>query len=194
MTSILFKKKKNYQVPTTLQLFIVMGVSGSGKTAVGKELSKNLNRQSNFVFIDADDFHSPKAKQRMANNLPLDDEMRKPWVTSIMNKLVELFNENKNVVLAFSGLKQQHRERFRTLPYQCHFYYLKADTNIIRARMLMRKEHFFTVELLASQFLAMQEVDIDEQDITEIDASNTFDEVYKQVFTLAGSELKKEFL
>ncbi len=191
MTKLMSKAQKNISV-RQVKLFIVMGVSGSGKTAVAEKLAKDLNKQAAFEFLDADDFHSPQAKQRMADNLPLDDTMRKPWIAAIMDKLVQLNSQKKNVVLAYSGLKQHHRDCFRTLAYQCHYYYLKADSDIIRTRMLSRKDHFFSVALLESQFSAMQAIDCDEKDITEIDASTSFNKVYKKVFMLAQKELAQE--
>lgn len=180
------------QLATKLRLFIVMGVSGSGKTVIGKKLADDLNQQASFVFLDADDFHSSQAKQRMTDNLPLDDSMRKPWINSIMSKLVELIQQDKNVVLAFSGLKQQHRNCFRTLNYHCQYYYLTADMAIIQARLKERKKHFFGAKLLESQFLAMQDIDIKEKDVTKIDVSRSFDDVYQQVFKSAQQELTKE--
>ena len=191
MTDLSNKTTSQVQ-PSKRKLFVVMGVSGSGKTAVGQKLAKELAKQTACQFLDADDFHSPEAKQRMAANLPLDDAMRKPWVAAIMNKLVELDKQQINVVLAFSGLKHQHRKCFRTLDFQCYFYYLTADINIIRARMESRKNHFFKPELLASQFNDMQAVQNDEQDIKKIDVSGTLEQVYQEVYTHAHQVFSKE--
>jgi len=187
-------KKQNPSELTTsgLKLFIIMGVSGSGKTVVGKKLAKELNKTTDFEFIDADDFHSTKAKQQMAANLPLDDAMRKPWIDAIIKKLNDLTRQNKNVVLAFSGLKQKHRECFRILNFHCYYYYLFADIKTIRSRLNDRENHFFSAELLASQFQAMEEVANDENDVTKFDVSSVFDVVYKQVLTCAQLVLNKE--
>jgi len=186
------KQKPTDLITSKLRLFIIMGVSGSGKTVIGKRLAKELNTKTDFEFIDADDFHSPKAKQQMAENLPLDDAMRQPWIKAIIVKLNDLNKQNKNVVLAFSGLKKKHRECFRMLDFHCHFYYLFADINTIRSRMMMRKNHFFSAELLASQFRAMEAVASDEYDITQLDVSSEFDAVYKQVIICVQQELSKE--
>lgn len=171
------------------KLFIVMGVSGSGKTVIGQKLAVDFGKKAAFQFLDADDFHSPEAKQRMAANLPLDDSMRKPWVAAIMNKLVELDKQQMNVVLAFSGLKHQHRECFRTLGFQCHFYYLTADINIIKSRMEKRRNHFFKPELLASQFNDMQAIQLNESDTVKIDVSGTLEQVYGNVYAHAQQRL-----
>ena len=138
MINILSRNQKN-QFVSKPHLFIVMGVSGSGKTVISERLANDLNTQGNYEFLDADDFHSVQAIERMAANLPLDDAMRKPWVEAITNKLIEIYEQKKNVVLAFSGLKYQHRKSFRTLDFKCHFYYLSTDINTIRNRMLKRE-------------------------------------------------------
>ena len=188
----LFDKKVKYDGAIAPTLFIVMGVSGSGKTAIGKKLATELNKHTDCEFLDADDFHSPQAKQRMAANLPLDDGMRKPWVASIMNKLTQLHSQNKHVVLAFSGLKFQHRECLRTLKFTSYFYHLHGDINLIQARMLERKNHFFKPALLASQFLAMEAANVKEKDIIQIDVAGLFDDVYQQVFIHAQQVLVGE--
>lgn len=174
-----------------LKLFIVMGVSGSGKTAIGQQLAKELSKQQSFDFLDADDFHTVEAKQRMAANLPLNDAMRKPWITALTNQLNQLNTQRKNIVLAYSGLKHQHRSCFKALGFDCHFYYLLADFAAIKSRMLNRKAHFFKVELLASQFNAMQDIMPDEHYITTIDANRSLDEVYQSVLILAQQVLSE---
>ncbi len=188
MTKFVNDKQHN---TATLSLYVVMGVSGSGKSVIGEKLAQYLCNKMEVEFIDADDFHSPQAKQRMAANLPLDDAMRKPWVNAVRDKLVKLQSENKNVVLAFSGLKRKHRNCLRSLQFDTHFYYLQADINIIRSRMLNRKNHFFKPELLTSQFLAMEEVNNDEEHTTKIDVSGSLDEVYRQIIMHVQQTLKR---
>ncbi|MCI2283060.1 gluconokinase, GntK/IdnK-type [Colwellia sp. MSW7] len=188
MTRLSNEKQQNID---KLSLYIVMGVSGSGKSVIGEKLAQYLSNQIKVEFIDADDFHSPQAKQRMAANLPLDDTMRKPWVNAIMNKLMELASQNKNVVLAFSGLKLKHRNCLRSLSFNTVFYYLQADMNIIRTRMLNRNNHFFKPELLTSQFLAMEAVSDDEQNLTTIDVSGSLDEVYQTSYHTCSANTVK---
>ena len=66
------------------RLIIVMGVSGSGKSTVARELAAKLS----YEFVEADDFHSEQAKQRMSKGLPLTDDMRLPWVNRIKESLL----------------------------------------------------------------------------------------------------------
>ena len=172
--------------PSQLQLFIVMGVSGSGKSTVAKQLAKDYS----WVFVDADDFHSEQAKKMMVANLPLTDEMRLPWIVAIVAHLSLLFKQGKSVSLAYSGLKKQHRNIFRTLSYSCHFFYLKGDKKILKERMNKRKNHFFSAELLNSQLEAMQPPDDDEKEVSVIEINRPFSVVSKEVNRLAKQILQ----
>ncbi|MBU2871128.1 AAA family ATPase [Colwellia sp. E2M01] len=129
-----------------------MGVSGTGKSVIAKKLADDIS----LVFIDADDFHSEQAKRHMAENKPLTDEMRIPWLHKIIDHLNTLYAEGKSVALAYSGLKSAHRALFKTLAFSCHFFYLNGDKSIIAKRISQRKNHFFSSNLLESQFLAME--------------------------------------
>ncbi len=193
MTNPRVNKESHVQEKGKLSLFIVMGVSGSGKSIVGQALAKQLHNDKEFIFIDADDFHSIEAEQHMAANLPLNDAMRKPWIAAISTKLKQLNNQNINVVLAYSGLKQHHRNCFRELEFDCHFFYLSADIELIRTRMKQRENHFFSSQLLASQFEAMEAIASDEQDITKIDVSTSLENINKTILTLAQQALTKDF-
>ena len=152
-----------------------MGVSGTGKSSIAKSLSHSLQ----FTYIEADDYHNQLAKQQMANNQPLNDKMRKPWVAAIINKLVLLYKNQENAVLAFSGLKVQHRNLLRETPYNCHFFYLNGNKETLKDRLLARKNHFFSPSLLDSQFEAMQSPTSAEKDISFIDVNN---EIHKPVY------------
>lgn len=142
-------------------LFIIMGVSGSGKTSLAKQLAKHYG----FTFVDADDFHSTAAKEYMAANNPLTDEMRIPWLTNITDYLALLKEQGKSVVLAYSGLKSAHRDLIRKQPFSCHFFYLHVSKNKLYERIEKRQGHFFSNNLLNSQLQAMQSPTFVENDI-----------------------------
>jgi gluconokinase len=55
-------------------IVIVFGVSGAGKTTVGKLLAEELG----WRFYEADDFHSPGNVEKMRRGIPLTDEDRWP--------------------------------------------------------------------------------------------------------------------
>jgi gluconokinase len=162
-------------------LFIVMGVSGSGKSSLAKQLANELL----VTFIDADDFHSVQAKEHMAANKPLTDEMRKPWLASILAHLQSLSQQGKSVALAYSGLKSMHRTLFRQLPFHCHFFYLVGDKSVIAKRISEREKHFFSAELLDSQFSAMEPPLPDEEDVSAINIDRPFLSVTDEIINLA---------
>ena len=151
-------------------LFIVMGVSGTGKSS----LAQHLANEFLLIYIDADDFHSAQAKKHMAANKPLTDEMRAPWLVSITEHLILSFQQGNSVVLAYSGLKSAHRNLFRKLPFYCHFFYLTANKDIIAKRITQRANHFFSHALLDSQFEAMEPPLLNELDVSIIKVDRDF--------------------
>jgi len=151
-------------------LFIVMGVSGTGKSSLAKQMADEFT----LTFLDADDFHSVKAKNYMANNKPLTDEMRAPWLATIIANLNLLHRQGKSVALAYSGLKSAHRQMFRELPFYCHYFYLDGKKDVIAKRMSQRENHFFSPNLLDSQFEAMETPLLNEQDISVINIDQPY--------------------
>ena len=101
------------------KLTIVMGVSGSGKSVIGQKLAQELD----YLFIDADDFHSDEARALMAQGTPLDDNYRVQWIAKLSNYLNALRCQNQSCVLAYSGLKAVHRDQFRQLGFEQKFYH-----------------------------------------------------------------------
>lgn len=135
-------------------LIIVMGVSGSGKTSIAKALSKEYA----IKFMEADDFHSDKAKKHMADGQPLSDEMRKPWINRMIQALKEGYKKNHSYVLSYSGLKAAHRQLFRELPFSPRviFLFLDGEKGVLKERICARTNHFMPVDLLNSQFDALE--------------------------------------
>ncbi|WP_041737107.1 gluconokinase [Colwellia psychrerythraea] len=169
-------------------LFIVMGVSGTGKSSLAKQISDEFS----LVFIDADDFHSAEAKKHMAANKPLTDEMRSPWLSSITDHLVLLSQQGQSIALAYSGLKSVHRNLFRDLPFYCHFFYLIANKNVIANRISQRKNHFFSSDLLDSQFEAMEPPLLSELDVSTINIERPFVLVADEINKLTKQITRKK--
>lgn len=147
-------------------LVIIMGVSGSGKTTLAKRLAEEID----FRFIDADDYHSKAAKLMMAKGEPLTESQRLPWVKRLCQTLHSFSMEKKRCVLAFSGLKFRHRDKFRKLGLNTTFIFLNAEFSIIESRIAQRREHFFEPKLLLSQFDDL-ELPSQENDVVMIDNS-----------------------
>jgi gluconokinase len=153
------------------KLIIVMGVSGSGKSTVAKQLSNILN----FEYIEADDFHSKEAKQWMASGKSLTNEMRVPWVNTMCSALKQKSDCKVSCVLAYSGLVKAHRDKFRLISDNVMFIYLSGSESLIATRLSSRQNHFFSPSLLSSQFASMEPPEIDENDVTLIDISLSLD-------------------
>ena len=93
----------------TYPIYIVMGVSGTGKTTFSIELAKTLN----YLYLDADDFHPQKNIDKMSQGSALNDEDRYPWLESLNKKLLDCLIQNQKVVLACSSLKKKISRNFK---------------------------------------------------------------------------------
>src|ERR1700710_3002305 len=114
---------------------VVMGVSGSGKTTVGGILAQQLG----VPLADADDFHSPEAKAKMAGGHPLDSAARAPW----LERLAGWLRDNPDGgVLACSALKRHYRDVLRTGSDRLCFLHLAGDPAVVTARVGHRKHHY----------------------------------------------------
>lgn len=133
-------------------IIVLMGVSGSGKTRVGRELAETLG----WEFIEGDDFHPAANKEKMARGVPLTDADRDPWLRALGEAIRERVKANRNAVLASSALKESYRRRLRVDP-AVRFVYLKGSRDQIAERLRRRRGHFFAPELLDSQFAALEE-------------------------------------
>lgn len=166
----------NFNKPTVL---VVMGVSGSGKTTLANELAQKLRIQS----IDADDFHSAANKAHMARGKPLTDHMRLPWVNSIRQFLLGQVSVGAHCVLAFSGLRRQHRDLLRITQADVIYIYLKGTRNIIHQRMEERSGHFMPAELLDSQLAALDPPTAEER-IIELDIQHSVTDLTNAALTV----------
>ncbi len=132
---------------------VIMGVSGVGKTTVGRALAKRLE----WTFWEGDDFHPKANVDRMASGIPLSDADRLPWLERIRDRLGEACASNASVVLSCSALKDTYRCLLSDVPCDVRFVLLRASFDTIRERMVHRKGHFMPPELLQSQFQALEE-------------------------------------
>jgi gluconokinase len=134
-------------------IIVVMGVSGAGKTTVGKLLAEKLG----WTFLDADDFHSPANVAKMRSGIPLTDEDRLPWLEAIRKRLDEALVRKENVVLACSALKHDYQHYLQQHdPRHIHYVFLGASEEVIAKRLAARKGHFMNPRLLHSQFETLE--------------------------------------
>jgi gluconokinase len=129
-----------------------MGVSGSGKTAVGTRLAEKLP----YEFLDADNFHPPANIEKMKHGIPLTDEDRIPWLHNLHREIASRLSQGKSAILACSALKESYREMLREGLSQIRFVYLHVDRETLVQRLQQRKGHFFPKELLDSQLATLE--------------------------------------
>ena len=131
---------------------LIMGVTGSGKTTIGKLLSSQLG----WRFYDADDFHPPGNIRKMASGVALTDEDRAPWLQQLHQTISDSNERGENGVLACSALKQAYR-RILCADADVAVVYLKAPCDLIRSRLQSRTGHYMPPALIESQFLDLEE-------------------------------------
>ena len=135
-----------------IMIIVVMGVSGSGKTTVGKALASELE----VPFFDADDFHPQGNIVKMKQGIPLDDKDRKSWQETLSKNLVQ-WEAATGAVLACSALKEIYRTALQSgKKNDIIWIFLYGRPELIKARMSGRKGHYFKSELLDSQLADLE--------------------------------------
>ncbi len=146
---------------------VMMGVSGCGKTTVGKALAQELD----CPFYDGDDYHPPDNIAKMAKGLPLNDDDRYPWLAVLHNLIKGHLEKGETAVLACSALKKKYRDQLRAGNEDVLFIFLHGDFDTIWQRMLSRSGHYMKEDMLQSQFEALETPYEDEAIIVSIDQS-----------------------
>lgn len=153
-------------------IILLMGVSGSGKTTIGKLLAETLN----WEFSDADNFHPATNIEKMRLGIPLNDADRKLWLEDLQAAIKNWLQENKNVVLACSALKTTYRQML-IIDSCIQLVYLKGSFDVIENRLKARQNHFMTEKLLKSQFHDLEEPDncicVDVSELPEVIVKKT---------------------
>jgi gluconokinase len=133
-------------------IVIVMGVTGSGKTSVGRLLAEQLG----WTFADADDFHPRANVEKMECGIPLNDGDRGPWLERLRIQITDWIANGQDAVLACSALKRSYRQELSVGP-EVRFVYLKGSPELIRQRLRLRRGHFADEKILAGQFADLEE-------------------------------------
>lgn len=143
-------------------LIVVIGVSGSGKTTVGKRLALDLA----VPFSDADDLHSQKNRNKMAAGQPLDDEDRWPWLSEVGHALSNADSDGTGLVMACSALKASYRKAILVEEPRTQFVLLTGPRDLIEQRLAQREGHFMPEALLGSQLVDLEPLTVQEPGIT----------------------------
>jgi gluconokinase len=159
-------------------IVVVMGVAGSGKTTVGKLLADAIP----CPFLEGDSLHSRANVDKMSHGIPLTDDDRAPWLSAIHARMADACNRGHSLVVGCSALKQSYRTVLADgLPLT--WVYLKGSPELIESRLLQRTSHFMKVEMLASQFGALEEP----SDALVVDVSESPDAIVERIL----SELRR---
>ncbi|WP_258364033.1 gluconokinase [Halomonas sp. LBP4] len=144
---------------------LVMGVSGSGKSLVGRLLASRLGAD----FIDGDDHHSPASIDKMANGIPLDDADRGEWLATLAGFFADYRRREASVVIACSALKHRYRDTLREGDGGLAILFLEGDREQLRQRLGSREEHFFRGDaMLDSQLGDLEPPGRDEAVVVDI--------------------------
>ena len=138
-------------------MIIIFGVSGAGKTTVGKLLARELG----WRFLEADHFHPAANIEKMRSGRPLTDEDRWPWLDRLREQIEPLLSAGENAVLACSALKRAYRDRLHVSD-EVKFVFLRGDYALVEKQLRSRRGHFMNAALLQSQFDDLQEPQADE--------------------------------
>lgn len=133
--------------------YVIMGISGTGKSTIGRLLSDRLG----WDFYDADDFHSPINLDKMNRGIALTDSDRLPWLKELQQLISHALSSKQNGILACSALKAQYRQILRGESSEVVFIYLKGDYDHVQSRMKQRTGHFMNPNLLRNQFDTLEE-------------------------------------
>lgn len=143
---------------TGTRTVVVLGVSGSGKSTVGRSLAERLA----YDFRDADDLHSPANIEKMRSGHPLTDEDRMPWLNTVGQTIRETLAHGRGIVMACSALKRSYRDILREYDPALFCVFLDGSHELIMSRVVARDGSFMPPSLLSSQFSTLEPLAPDE--------------------------------
>lgn len=167
---------------------VVMGVSGTGKSAVAGELARRLGA----AFVEGDDLHPQANKDKMAAGTPLTDEDRWPWLERIAARMREEAAAGRGLVVTCSALRRAYRDVLRGSGADVVFAHLSGPREVIAARLGFRRGHFFPAALLDSQLATLEPLGPDEPGFAVDLTESVEDEVRDVMERIAARERPAE--
>ena len=140
--------------------WVVMGVSGCGKSAVGSALAGALG----VPYVEGDDMHPPENVAKMAAGIPLDDADRAGWLDALRERIASARAQGSSLVVSCSALKRAYRDVLRRGDPALRFAHLDGPRDVLERRM-QRPGHFMPPSLLDSQLATLQPLQPDEAGI-----------------------------
>ena len=135
-------------------LYVIMGVSGSGKTTIGARFARALDLE----FVEGDDMHPAENVRRMAAGIPLTDDDRRPWLLAIAARLRDAQGAGRGLAIACSALRRQYRDVLRTRGVaNVRFVFLTGARSLLEERLAARRGHFMPAALLHSQLATLED-------------------------------------
>jgi gluconokinase len=141
-----------------VDLVVVMGVSGSGKTTVARGIAEAMG----WEFAEGDEFHSEANVAKMASGHPLTDEDRWPWLRAIGAWLKEHEEAGRSAVVTCSALRRVYRDLLREGRPNVRLCHVEADAALIKDRVDHRTGHYMPPSLLPSQLATLEPLQPDE--------------------------------
>ena len=156
-------------------IVIIFGVSGAGKTTVGKLFAHEVG----WRFIEADDFHPAANVAKMRSGRPLTDEDRWPWLERLHQEIKRSIDVGESAVLACSALKRAYRDRLRASE-DVKFVFLRGDYALVEEQLRSRRDHFMNPDLLQSQFEDLEQPESHE-DVLIVQLGGTPEEIVGEI-------------
>jgi gluconokinase len=157
---------------------VVMGVAGSGKTTIARDLATRLRD----VFIEADDLHSASSIEKMTSGHPLSDDDRLPWLHRVGQRIHGEEEQGNRTVTACSALTRAYRDILREYDPDLFFVMLDGPIEYVRRRMKTRHDSFMPDSLLESQYATLEPLAPDESGIT-VDLSLGREHIVREIAT-----------
>jgi gluconokinase len=152
---------------------IVMGVSGSGKTTIGRLLAETLG----WTFHEGDDLHPRANVEKMAAGIPLNDADRLPWLENLRALIERCLADGENATIACSALKKSYREILGGGLDGVRFVHLTGSRDLIRQRLEQRHGHFMKAKMLDSQLATLEPP----SQALDVDVAGTPEEIVAEI-------------
>jgi gluconokinase len=162
-------------------IYVVMGVSGSGKSVIGATLARSLN----VSFVEGDDLHSGANVARMASGIPLTDDDRADWLAALAARIHQAKEADVGLVVTCSALKRSYRDVLRSGAADLRFVFLDGPRALIAERLANRTGHYMPPSLLDSQFATLEEPTTDEQ-VWKLDISKSPEQLVAEILARAA--------
>jgi len=165
----------------TNMIVLVGGVAGSGKSTVGRMIAGRLH----WPFADADSFHPEENIAKMRAGIPLTDADRGPWLAAITAWMDARIAAGESAVAGCSALKQRYRDDLLAGRPACRLAFLEISRELAHKRLAARQDHFFTAQLMDSQFAAL-EPPRETQQVIVVDAAASADQMATEIIDRLG--------